>query len=481
MDETIGIDRSHAIAAACAYFDAGLLLDRLRSRIAFETESQAADNLPRLEAYLREAIVDDIEKLGFSCRVVPNPVPGGGPFLLAARIEDESLPTVLIYGHGDTTLGNPQLWRDGLAPFELVVVDDRWYGRGTADNKGQHSVNLAAIAVLLEIKGGRLGLNVKLIIEMGEETGSPGLRQLCSDYRSELAADVFISSDGPRISAERPTLFLGARGVINFDLTVKLRDKSYHSGNWGGLLRNPGTVLASAIAAIVDAQGRILVPALRPPPLSPRLRELLSDLTVGGGAHDPEIDDGWGEPGLTASERLYGWNTIEILTFKTGEPDRPQNAIPSIATARMQLRFVVGTRIETCVDALRAHLDQAGFSMVAIENAKSDVMAATRLDPDDRWVRWAEGSIYRTTRKRAAIVPNLGGSLPNEIFAIQLALPTLWVPHSYPACGQHGPDEHMLGSIAREGMAMMTGLLWDLGEDGPAMIDRKQAACARAL
>ncbi len=381
-------------------------------------------------------------------------------------------------GHGDTTLGYPQLWREGLAPFELVVAGDRWYGRGTADNKGQHSVNLAAIAVLLKIKGGRLGLNIKLIIEMGEETGSPGLRRVCSDYGEELASDVFISSDGPRISAEQPTLFLGARGVINFDLSVKLRDKSYHSGNWGGLLRNPGTVLANAIAAIVDAQGRILVPALRPPQLTARLRELLSDLTVGGDSQDPKIDDGWGEPGLTASERLYGWNTVETLTFKTGEPDRPQNAIPSVATARIQLRFVVGTPVENGVEVLRAHLDQAGFPMVSIENARADVMAATRLDPDDRWVRWAEASIYTSTRKKAAIVPNLGGSLPNEIFAIQLSLPTLWIPHSYPACGQHGPDEHMLGSIAREGMAIVTGLLWDLGEQGPGMINRTPRARA---
>ena len=263
------------------------------------------------------------------------------PSLLAARIEDESLPTVLDFLRPRRyDARNPQLWRDGLAPFELVVADDRWYGRGTADNKGQHSVNLAAIAVLLKVKRGRLGLNIKLIIEMGEETGSPGLRQVCSDYRSELVADVFISSDGPRISAERPTLFLGARGIINFDLTVKLRDKSYHSGNWGGLLRNPGTVLASAIAAVVDAQGRILVPALRPPQLSPRLRELLSDLTVGGDAHDPAIDDGWGEPGLD------GLGTALWLEYdRDTEHSRPGNRtvrrtrLPSIATARMQLSF----------------------------------------------------------------------------------------------------------------------------------------------
>jgi hypothetical protein len=56
-----------------------------------------------------------------------------------------------------------------------------------------------------------------------------------------------------------------------------------------------------------------------------------------------------------------------------------------------------------------------------------------------------------------AILPNLGGSLPNDCFAEVLALPTIWVPHSYPACSQHAPDEHLLATVAREGLMIMTG------------------------
>ena len=91
-------------------------------------------------------------------------------------------------------------------------------------------------------------------------------------------------------------------------------------------------------------------------------------------------------------------------------------------------------------------------------------MHATRLDPDSKWVRWAVASIERTTGLRPAILPNLGGSLPNEVFADTLGLPTIWIPHSYTACSQHAPNEHMLGSIAREGLGIMAGIFWDLGE-----------------
>ena len=95
-------------------------------------------------------------------------------------------------------------------------------------------------------------------------------------------------------------------------------------------------------------------------------------------------------------------------------------------------------------------------------------MAATRLDPESPWVRWALASIERTSGRRPALLPNLGGSLPNDVFADTLGLPTLWVPHSYPACAQHAPDEHLLAPVACEALQIMAGLFWDLGDGAPA-------------
>src|SRR5207302_6450343 len=126
-------------------------------------------------------------------------------------------------GHGDVVAGHDAQWRADLSPWRVVVDGDRWYGRGTADNKGQHSINLAALARLVALHG-RLGFNVKLLMEMGEETGSPGLRAICERERATLAADVLIASDGPRLAAARPTLFLGSRGAFNFELSVDLRE-----------------------------------------------------------------------------------------------------------------------------------------------------------------------------------------------------------------------------------------------------------------
>ncbi len=165
---------------------------------------------------------------------------------------------------------------------------------------------------------------------------------------------------------------------------------------------------------------------------------------------------------------MYCWNTFEVLAFVAGNPERPVNAIPGSASAHCQVRFVVGSDPEGFLPALRRHLDARGFANVTLRRAEKGYFPATRLDPDDRWVHWARASIARTTGKDVAILPNLGGSLPNDVFAHDLGLPTLWIPHSYPACSQHAPDEHMLATIAREGLLAMTALFWDLGDAPPA-------------
>jgi acetylornithine deacetylase/succinyl-diaminopimelate desuccinylase-like protein len=347
----------------------------------------------------------------------------------------------------------------------VTVRKDRWYGRGTADNKGQHTINLAALEQVLRARDGRLGFNLKILIETSEESGSPGLREFCARHREELAADVLIASDGPRVAAARPTVFLGSRGSAAFTLAVPLRERSYHSGNWGGLLRNPATVLASALACLVDGQGRILVPGLRPPPVPAAVAAALATIPVGGGPDDPDVDEDWGEPGLTPAERVIAWNTLEVLSLAAGRAEAPVNAIPGSAHAHCQLRFVVGTDIAGMVPAVRAHLDQHGFGRVEV--LPGHVMNATRADPDGPWVRFALASLERTAGAPPALLPNLGGSLPNDAFADELGLPTIWIPHSYPACAQHAPDEHLLAPLARQALQLMAGLFWDLGADRP--------------
>jgi acetylornithine deacetylase/succinyl-diaminopimelate desuccinylase-like protein len=453
--------RAAAIARAHTYFDGGEFFADLRRRVAIASTSQEPERAAELRRYLDEEMGPTLAALGFSCRVLDNPK--GPPILAAERMEDARLVTILVYGHGDTVRGLDGAWRSGLSPWVLTAEGDRLYGRGSADNKGQHSINIAALAAVIAERG-RLGFNVKFLIEMGEEIGSCGLHELCSQHRNGLlAADVLIASDGPRVAPARPTLYLGARGGHPIDLIVELREGAHHSGNWGGLLANPGIILAHALACITDPRGSIAVPEWRPE-LPPSVRRHLAGVEIEAGGNGPTVDRDWGEPELSPAERVFGWNSFEILAFTTGTPENPVNAIPDSARAHCQLRYVVGTEVDDIIPALRRHLDRHGFHNVEVRPGPGGFFRASRLDPDDAWVGLVARSVEQTTARAPVILPNTGGSLPNDIFTDVLGLKTIWVPHSYTGCSQHAPDEHLLAPIAREGLGVMAGLFWDLGE-----------------
>jgi acetylornithine deacetylase/succinyl-diaminopimelate desuccinylase-like protein len=462
MTGTGSNSRAAAIDRATAYFDDGGLFRDLARRVAIRSTAQEPEYRGELDGYLEREMRPVLEGMGYDVSIHANPDPRGGPFLIARRIEDESLPTVLTYGHGDVVRGQAGSWQQDRDPWTLEADGERWYGRGTADNKGQHSVNLGALAAVLAVRG-RLGFNSTILLETSEEVGSHGLAEFAETERDRLSADLLLASDGPRLTPKVPSLFMGTRGALNFSLSIDLREGAHHSGNWGGLISNAGTRLANALACLVGPNGEIRPAALRPEAIPASVRAALAGVEIDGGPDAPAIEPEWGEPGLSPAERVFAWNSFEVLAFETGSPAKPVNAIPPSAKAWCQIRFTVDRDPETFLPAIRTHLAEHGFHDVQIEGG--DVfMKATRLLPDHPWVVWAEKSIEKTVGRPPMIVPNLGGSLPNDVFADILDMPTVWVPHSYSACNQHAPNEHALAPILREGLQLMTGLFWDLGD-----------------
>lgn len=450
--------RADALLLADRHLDSGEFLTHLARRVAYRTESPVPGSAPQQRAYLDDEVQGTLGRMGFHCRILERGE--RGLFLVAGRQEDPLLPTVLLYGHGDTVPGMEGRWAEGRDPWVLTEAGDRLYGRGTADNKGQHSVNLAALDMVLRARG-RLGFNARVLIEMGEELGSPGLREVCREERDALAADVLVASDGPRLSAERPTLFLGSRGTVRVRLVLHLRDGAHHSGNWGGLISNPALVLGHAIVSMVDRRGALTVDGLRPEPIPEEVRATLAGVVPAGGPGEPPVEPGWGEPGLTPAERVFAWNTLEVIGLSAGSTAQPVSAIPGRAEAVVQLRFVVGLDWREVAPILQRHLDAHGFGAVRAEAL--DGGNATRTLPGNKWVARAVASIRDTTGLDPAVLPNFGGTLPNDVFVEELGLPTIWIPHSYPGCNQHAPDEHNLRPLLGQALRMMTGLFWDFG------------------
>ena len=457
--------RVTAISLAQAYLDEGRFEEDLARRVAIPTESQVPEGLPHTQIYLDDEMTPAFEAMGFTCQVFENPVDGVGPVLLATRDEGAEL-TVLGYGHGDVIRGQADQWTKGAGPWVTARDGDRIYGRGTADNKAQHTINMAAMSAVLHARG-NLGFNAKFIIELAEENGSQGLGDVIAANKDAFMADLFVASDGPRVRPDRATVSLGARGGWNFDLVCELREGGHHSGNWGGALADPAMILSHALASICGPTGEMMIPEWKPPAMSNAVRAALADIELDAGEDGPEIDPDWGEPGMTTAEKVYGWNSFAVLAMGSGNIAGPVNAIQPWARAHCQLRYIAGTDVDDMKPALRRHLDAHGFDNVVIEPPTGRNAAgfeASRTEPDDPWALRIRESVEATTGTKPAVIPQMGGSICNDLFTDLLGLPAIWIPHSYAGCSQHAPDEHILLPVCRDALGIMAGVYWDLGE-----------------
>jgi acetylornithine deacetylase/succinyl-diaminopimelate desuccinylase-like protein len=104
--------RTAAIQSAERYFDTQAFHTDLARRVAIATESQNPDRKPELHTYLTGELTTALVAMGFTCSVHESPV-GKSPFMIATRIEDAGLPTVLSYGHGDVIRGLEPQWHGG--------------------------------------------------------------------------------------------------------------------------------------------------------------------------------------------------------------------------------------------------------------------------------------------------------------------------------------------------------------------------------
>lgn len=447
-----------------AFVDDGRFQADLAERVAVPSESQVPERFGELVRYQTDLMAPAFAQLGFEHVLLDNPVPGRGPVLVASRVEDSSLPTVLLYGHGDVVRSVASEWDNNRDPYAVTREGDRLYGRGVVDNKGQHTLAMLALEAVLAERG-RLGFNAKFMVETGEEQGSPGLDALLVQHREVFQADAFLGFDGPRKSFRRLDLNLGCRGGVFFALEVDLnRPGGLHSGHFGGVLPDAAIILAQALATITTPKGRILVEDWLPKHVPNSVRAAVGDIVADPVEGMPQPDPEWGFTELTEHEKVLAWTSFIILGMSAGNADNPVNAVPSYAKATCQIRHTVDVDAAVFVPALRKHLDAHGFQHVTINpDVGRDQFLASRTDPDDPWVQRFRRSIIATHGEEPNILPSSSGSNPSELFKARLGVPVVWFPSSYAGCNQHGANEHGLVPLFREGIAAATGIFWDLG------------------
>lgn len=379
---------------------------------------------------------------GFSVRAEgPDDAP---QVLLAERAGSAGAPTLLVYGHYDVQPADPEeAWR--TPPFEPTVHDGRVYCRGAQDDKGQTFAFLTGLTeALAELPQPP---TVKVVLDGQEESGSGVLTALAPGLADWLKADVLLVCDTSAAEDLRPAIVAGLRGVAHLTVRLDGPTRDLHSGEYGGLAPNPAAGLARLIASLHNPDGSIAVAGFRDGMLAPTHEELSlaaagfpSDLAVETDIGCPPVG---GQLGKTAVQRVSFEPTVEVNGIHSGYGGAgAKTVIPSMAVAKLSLRYVAGQDPARAFTALTAHLERnvpRGLRLTVEEvNAGAP---ALRVSPASFVCTWAQQALGEMDARGPVFVWD-GASIPvlSVLAAVSGAQPLL-VGWGQSADRIHSPNE----------------------------------------
>jgi acetylornithine deacetylase/succinyl-diaminopimelate desuccinylase-like protein len=371
---------------------------------------------------------------------------GGHPIVVAERIEDPALPTIVVYGHYDVQPGDPlDLWK--TSPFEPIVRDGRMLGRGSADDKGQILIHLAALEALLSTRG-KLPVNVKYLFEGEEESSSVNLERWMAANPERCSGDAVIISDSGFFDGNRPALTVGLRGITYMQVDVRNSDVDLHSGSYGGAVINPANALASMIASLHDENRHVTVPGFYDDvvELTPDDRAALAALPFNEANFLAGIDAKatQGEAGFSTVERRGARPTLDVNGIWGGfTGDGSKTIIPAHAHAKISCRLVTAqdpARIALQVEAALKAAAPRGLQ-VEVQNLGNGYPFLTPLG--DPYLSAAANALKETFGADPLYIRE-GGSIPiAALFQRELLLPVVLLGFTPPDDNAHAPNESM--------------------------------------
>jgi acetylornithine deacetylase/succinyl-diaminopimelate desuccinylase-like protein len=390
---------------------------------------------------------------------------------------DESAPTVAVYGHHDVQPVTPlELWRTG--PFEPTERDGKLYARGAADDKGQVFFHTLGLKAHLAATGRTApAVNLKLIVEGEEESGSPNFAALLRAHADRLACDVVVVSDTGMWAKDTPTVCTGMRGVIAAQVDFTGPSVDVHSGSFGGAIANPITELVRVLAGLHDADKHVTIPGFYDGivELTETDRELLAKLPfdeavwLGNARSSAAV----GEAGYSTLERVWARPTVELNGIYGGHTGPGSKTIvPSEAHAKLSFRLVAGQEPIAIAKAFEAWVGAripAGITASVHFEGEGVRPCLTPLDhPALQSVSRALGRAFAEdpAEPREILYTREGGSGPEADLQDVLGAPVVFLGISLPDDGYHGPNEKVDLDLLLKGAEAAAYLWEDLAASG---------------
>ena len=356
------------------------ILKELRAAVRFQSVSSEPRFHGQVEA-CGEWYIEHLEEMGFTAQFLKT---NSLPLVYAERPGRRSLPTVLLYGHIDVQpSGDPDLWT--TPPFEPQIRDGRLYARGSRDNKGQTFFWLKALEMLSEM--GLLHNTIKILLDTEEESGSPGLLANIYHYSERLESDLLVASETPGCSNGDPAIIVGLRGTVYMRIRLVGASKELHSGNHGGIVRNPLIELSKILSSLTEDSGKIRIPSFYDNVIEPSKleRDLASKLPFNADIFSKEfgVKEIIGENGFSPIEQIGFRPSLDIMGLSGGaRGSQIKTSIPTHADAAICMRLVPGQDpeeiIKQTLDYIKSQLPKGMLldvlhSQVLADSFRSDL------------------------------------------------------------------------------------------------------------
>lgn len=418
-----------------------------------------------------EACAEALREIGFEARVEPTL---GKPMVVGHwRAEAPRRPPlrVLFYGHYDVQPPDP-LDEWVAPPFDPRLVEDPRYGpvivaRGASDDKGQLMTFIEACRAWLA-EHGRLPVDVTVLIEGEEESGSPSLAPFLAAHGDELKADIALVCDTGQWDADTPAVTAFLRGLAFSEITIAGPSRDLHSGLYGGPACNPLHVLAEILAALHDDKGRVAIPGFYDEVRQPSPAELEAwralNFDAAGFLGGVGLSESAGETGFSVLEQLWSRPTAEVngIVGGYGGPGT-KTVIPAHATAKLSFRLVPGQEPRQITERLHRFVEKRLPADASASFAHEGGSPAVGFDTSAPAFQAASRALEAEWGKPPVII-GCGASIPIvESFRSRLDMDALLVGFALDDDRIHSPNEKYNLRSFNKGARSWARILAELG------------------
>jgi acetylornithine deacetylase/succinyl-diaminopimelate desuccinylase-like protein len=361
-------------------------------------------------------------------------------------------PSVTVYNHLDVQPASRDTEPWDSDPFTFTKVGDRYFGRGTTDDKGP------ALTALWGIRAAReagVPINVRVLWELEEEIGSPNFEAAMKAHAKELATDSVVVSDTIWVARDRPACPAGLRGLVGFELTLETGETDQHSGVTGGAARNPIGELAKLVSEMYDATtGKVKIKGFYDDVEAPSKQELkefaASGFTVKKFKKDHAFKSMRTEDANEVMKRIWAMPTMEVHGMVGGYSGPGiKTVIPPRAAVKMSCRIVPKQDPKKIMKLVRNFVKERNADVKMSEEAVMHAYKAPTSGP----LADAVKSAMKFAFGKEPVFVREGGSIGAVISMERyLNCPVMFLGLSLPEHGYHAPNENYDWQQASGGM-----------------------------